>query len=77
MSPSTSSFGASTSDGVAKWTEANVATCSQIAAETICWMAPNMAGDSSSAEVSEEVLRRGGSATWPTTLGAAASVPEE
>ncbi|KAL0462378.1 UNVERIFIED_CONTAM: hypothetical protein Slati_0125400 [Sesamum latifolium] len=32
-------------------------------------MAPNRAGDNSSVEVFEEVLRRRGSATGPTTLG--------
>ncbi|KAL0430966.1 UNVERIFIED_CONTAM: hypothetical protein Sradi_0722600 [Sesamum radiatum] len=31
-------------------------------------MAPNRAGDNSSMEVSEEVLRRGGSAAGPATL---------
>ncbi|KAL0449013.1 UNVERIFIED_CONTAM: hypothetical protein Slati_1457700 [Sesamum latifolium] len=32
-------------------------------------MAPNKVGDNSSMEVSEEVLRCGGSAAKPTTLG--------
>ncbi|KAL0320214.1 UNVERIFIED_CONTAM: hypothetical protein Sradi_5282900 [Sesamum radiatum] len=32
-------------------------------------MAPNIAGDNSSIEVSEEVLRLGGSATRPMALG--------
>ncbi|KAL0462472.1 UNVERIFIED_CONTAM: hypothetical protein Slati_0134800 [Sesamum latifolium] len=68
MSPSASSSGASTSDGVATRVGASVATCSRIAAETICWMVHNRAGDSSSVEVSEEVLHHGGSATRPTTL---------
>ncbi|KAL0409401.1 UNVERIFIED_CONTAM: hypothetical protein Sradi_1874500 [Sesamum radiatum] len=35
-------------------------------------MAHNKARDSSSLDVSEEVLRRGGSTTVPTTLGAGA-----
>ncbi|KAL0385877.1 UNVERIFIED_CONTAM: hypothetical protein Sradi_2982000, partial [Sesamum radiatum] len=47
---------------------ASATTCSRIAAKTICWMTPNSAGDSSSVEVSEEVLRRGRSATGLTTL---------
>ncbi|KAL0406475.1 UNVERIFIED_CONTAM: hypothetical protein Slati_3961400 [Sesamum latifolium] len=45
---------------------ASVTICSQIAIETILWMAPNIASDSSSVEVSEEVLRLGGSVTGPT-----------
>ncbi|KAL0447925.1 UNVERIFIED_CONTAM: hypothetical protein Slati_1920400 [Sesamum latifolium] len=69
MSSSASSSWASTSDGVATRAEVSAATCSRIAAETICWMAPNKAGDNSSVEVSEEVLRRGGSTIGPTTLG--------
>ncbi|KAL0458169.1 UNVERIFIED_CONTAM: hypothetical protein Slati_0444100 [Sesamum latifolium] len=44
-------------------------TCSRRAAATICWMAPSRAGDNSSVEVSEDVLRRGGSAAGPMTLG--------
>ncbi|KAL0415266.1 UNVERIFIED_CONTAM: hypothetical protein Slati_3358500 [Sesamum latifolium] len=69
MSPSAPSSGASTSDGVATRAGVSAATCSRIATETICWMAPNRAGDNSSVEVFEEVLRRGGSVAGPTTLG--------
>ncbi|KAL0413304.1 UNVERIFIED_CONTAM: hypothetical protein Sradi_1532100 [Sesamum radiatum] len=47
----------------------NTASCSQIAVETIRWMAPIKAGDNSSLEVSEEVLRLGGAATRLIALG--------
>ncbi|KAL0374108.1 UNVERIFIED_CONTAM: hypothetical protein Sradi_3326500 [Sesamum radiatum] len=47
----------------------NTASCSRIAAETIRWMAPIKAGDNSSVEVSEEVLRLRGSATKLMALG--------
>ncbi|KAL0345301.1 UNVERIFIED_CONTAM: hypothetical protein Sradi_4361400 [Sesamum radiatum] len=63
MSPSAFSSEASTSDRVATWTGTSAATCSRIATTTICWMARNKAGHSSSMEMFEEVLRRGGSAT--------------
>ncbi|KAL0449331.1 UNVERIFIED_CONTAM: hypothetical protein Slati_1489500 [Sesamum latifolium] len=64
-----SSSGASTSEGVAIRAGARAATCSLIAADTICSIAPNRAGDISSADVSEEVLCLGGSAVGPTTRG--------
>ncbi|KAL0420628.1 UNVERIFIED_CONTAM: hypothetical protein Slati_3085700 [Sesamum latifolium] len=54
------SSGASTSEGVAICAGARTATCSLMAADTICWIAPNRAGDISSADVSEEVLCLGG-----------------
>ncbi|KAL0327946.1 UNVERIFIED_CONTAM: hypothetical protein Scaly_2227200 [Sesamum calycinum] len=41
-----------------KKSSTRAATCSRIAAKTICCIAPNKAGDNSSVEVSEEVLRR-------------------
>ncbi|KAL0387574.1 UNVERIFIED_CONTAM: hypothetical protein Sradi_2639200 [Sesamum radiatum] len=68
MSPSTSSSGASTSNGVATRARTSVTICSRIVVKTICWMAPNRTGGNSSIEVSEEVLRRGASVTRPTTL---------
>ncbi|KAL0430853.1 UNVERIFIED_CONTAM: hypothetical protein Sradi_0711300 [Sesamum radiatum] len=49
---------------------ARAATFSRIAAKTICWIAPNRAGDISSAEVSEEVLCLGGQSEDPQPGGA-------
>ncbi|KAL0290972.1 UNVERIFIED_CONTAM: hypothetical protein Sradi_7038000 [Sesamum radiatum] len=69
ISPSSSSPGASASGGGAVHRGATTGTCSRRAAATTCWIALSKAGDSSSMEVSEEVLRRGGSATWSVTLG--------
>ncbi|KAL0355870.1 UNVERIFIED_CONTAM: hypothetical protein Sradi_4033900 [Sesamum radiatum] len=48
---------------------AAIGTCSRRAAATTCWIALSKTDDSSSVEVSEEVLRRGRSATGSTTLG--------
>ncbi|KAL0305065.1 UNVERIFIED_CONTAM: hypothetical protein Sangu_3054200 [Sesamum angustifolium] len=69
MSTSTSSSGASTSDGVATRASASATTCSRISAKIISWIAPNKTRDSSSVEVFEEVLRRGGSTVGPTLGG--------
>ncbi|KAL0374024.1 UNVERIFIED_CONTAM: hypothetical protein Sradi_3318100 [Sesamum radiatum] len=63
VSPSSSSSGASTSGGGATHGGAATGTCSHRAATTTCWIALSKAGDSSSVEVSEEMLRWGGSAT--------------
>ncbi|KAL0293352.1 UNVERIFIED_CONTAM: hypothetical protein Sradi_6940900 [Sesamum radiatum] len=57
------------SNGVATRAGAITATYSRIAIETIFWIAPNMAGDNFSVEVSEEVLCHRGSAIGTTTLG--------
>ncbi|KAL0355345.1 UNVERIFIED_CONTAM: hypothetical protein Sradi_3981400 [Sesamum radiatum] len=65
MSLSISSSEGSTSDGVATRAGANAATCSRITVETICWIAPSMAGDNSF----EEVQLYGGSTMGATTLG--------
>ncbi|KAL0435166.1 UNVERIFIED_CONTAM: hypothetical protein Sradi_0224500 [Sesamum radiatum] len=69
ISPSSSSSGTSASGGGANRGGAAMGTCSRMAAATMCWIAFNKAGDSSSVEVSEDVLRRGGSATRSVTLG--------
>ncbi|KAL0433820.1 UNVERIFIED_CONTAM: hypothetical protein Slati_2716300 [Sesamum latifolium] len=61
--------GASILEGVATRAGAMAAACSRIAAETICWIAPNKAGVISSMEVYDEVLHRGRSAMGPTTQG--------
>ncbi|KAL0359900.1 UNVERIFIED_CONTAM: hypothetical protein Sangu_0839400 [Sesamum angustifolium] len=47
------------SDGVATRAGGNATTYSQIAAKTICCITPNKDRDSSSAEVSKEVLHLG------------------
>ncbi|KAL0402732.1 UNVERIFIED_CONTAM: hypothetical protein Slati_4303100 [Sesamum latifolium] len=69
ISSSSSSFGASASGDGATRGGAAIGTCSRRAAATTCWIALSKAGDSSSVEVSVEVLRRGGSATGSVTLG--------
>ncbi|KAL0373594.1 UNVERIFIED_CONTAM: hypothetical protein Sradi_3275100 [Sesamum radiatum] len=56
ISPSSSSPGASASGGRAIRGGAATGTCSRRAVATTCWIALNKAGDSSSVEVSEEVL---------------------
>ncbi|KAL0399754.1 UNVERIFIED_CONTAM: hypothetical protein Sradi_2318700 [Sesamum radiatum] len=68
ISPSSSSFGASATGGGAIRGGAATGTCSRRAAATTCWIALNKVGDSSSVEVSKEVLRRGKSATGSVTL---------
>ncbi|KAL0453022.1 UNVERIFIED_CONTAM: hypothetical protein Slati_1280300 [Sesamum latifolium] len=60
---------ASASGGGATRKGAATDTCSRRAAATTCWIALSKAGGSSSVEVSEEVLRRGRSATGSVTLG--------
>ncbi|KAL0309291.1 UNVERIFIED_CONTAM: hypothetical protein Sradi_5871400 [Sesamum radiatum] len=67
----------STSKRVTTRAGASTATCFDIATETICWIAPDKAGDNSFVEVSEEVLHRGGSAMVPAAIGAGALVPME
>ncbi|KAL0444471.1 UNVERIFIED_CONTAM: hypothetical protein Slati_2169800 [Sesamum latifolium] len=57
------------SDGVATLGGAVADTCSRKAAATICWIAPSKAGDNSSVDVFEDVLRRGGSVAGPTSHG--------
>ncbi|KAL0292275.1 UNVERIFIED_CONTAM: hypothetical protein Sradi_6995000 [Sesamum radiatum] len=69
ISPFSSSPVASSSGGGAVRGWAATGTCSRRAAATTCWIALSKAGDSSSVEVSEEVLQRGGSATGSVTLG--------
>ncbi|KAL0430887.1 UNVERIFIED_CONTAM: hypothetical protein Sradi_0714700 [Sesamum radiatum] len=69
ISPSSSSSGASASGGGATRGGAATGTCSRRASTTTCWIALSKAGDSSSVEVYEEVLRRGRSATGSVTLG--------
>ncbi|KAL0386006.1 UNVERIFIED_CONTAM: hypothetical protein Sradi_2994900 [Sesamum radiatum] len=69
ISPWSPSSWASASGGGAIRRVAATCTCSRRAATTTCWITLSKAGDSSSVEVSEEVLRRGGSATGSLTLG--------
>ncbi|KAL0461321.1 UNVERIFIED_CONTAM: hypothetical protein Slati_0019700 [Sesamum latifolium] len=68
ISSSSSPSRASASGSGATRGGAATGTCSRRAAATTCWMALSNAGDSSSVEVSEEVLRRGMSATGSVTL---------
>ncbi|KAL0303414.1 UNVERIFIED_CONTAM: hypothetical protein Sradi_6209500 [Sesamum radiatum] len=68
-SSGTPSIWASTLGGGATRGGAVIGTCSRMAAATTCWIALSKAGDSSFVEVSEEVLRQGGSATGSVTLG--------
>ncbi|KAL0379317.1 UNVERIFIED_CONTAM: hypothetical protein Sradi_3237200 [Sesamum radiatum] len=68
-SPSSSSFGTSVSGSGANHGGAATGMCSCRAVATMCWIALSKAGDSSSVEVSEDVLRRGGSAARSVTLG--------
>ncbi|KAL0367036.1 UNVERIFIED_CONTAM: hypothetical protein Sradi_3593700 [Sesamum radiatum] len=67
ISPSSSSSRASASGGGAIRGGAAAGICSRTVATT-CWIALSKAGDSSSVEVSEEMLRKGGSATGSVTL---------
>ncbi|KAL0420624.1 UNVERIFIED_CONTAM: hypothetical protein Slati_3085300 [Sesamum latifolium] len=67
ISSSSFSSGASASGGGATRGGAATGTCSRKATATTCCIALSKASDSSSVEVSEEVLRRGGSATGSIT----------
>ncbi|KAL0282511.1 UNVERIFIED_CONTAM: hypothetical protein Sradi_7259200 [Sesamum radiatum] len=69
ISPSSSSSGTCASGSGANCGGAATGACSRRVAATMCWIALSKAGDNSSVEVSDDVLRRGGSATRSVSLG--------